>query len=293
MRKTFSKFLATTAAVSMLASVTTVVNADRTEGYAFDYRKVDAGVVITKVDAAAEVSTYNIPSEITVDGTTMAVVGVDDYAFAGLDDLAVINAPASLKLEYIGNVAFMTKKSLANFVASELGTEPTEEDVLIYIATELEYNGKTSGWTEDELAEVKAKTAAKAELAGVTSDMDMVTVLVTMLQNQDEMNLGEATANKLGIWETTLTYSDVDVIADVDSDAAAYLKGMVGLKDSSGIRGDANNDGKLTVSDAAFIARTLAKQQGDTLTIYADYNQDGKRNVSDAASIARYLAKRK
>lgn len=293
MRKTFSKFFATAAAVSMLASVTTVVNADRTEGYAFDYRKAETGVVITKVDAMAEVSTYNIPSEITIDGVTMNVVGVDNYAFAGLDDLTVINVPASLRLEDIGNTAFMTKKSLEAFVVSELGTEPTKEEVLIYIATELEYNGKTSGWTAEELAEVEAKATAKAELAGVTSDMDMVTALVTMLQNQDAMNLGETTKNKLGVWEATLTYSNVDVIAEVGSDAATYLNGMVGLKDLSGIRGDANKDGKLTVSDAAFIARTLAKQQGETLTVYADYNQDGKRNVSDAASIARYLAKHK
>jgi len=60
-------------------------------------------------------------------------------------------------------------------------------------------------------------------------------------------------------------------------------------------KGDANNDGKMTVSDAAFIARTLAKR----LTIdalenpYADYNNDGKVTVADAAGIARELAKKK
>jgi len=59
--------------------------------------------------------------------------------------------------------------------------------------------------------------------------------------------------------------------------------------------GDANDDGKLTVSDAAFIARTLAKRE--TIDVetnpYADYNKDGKVSVSDAAAIARMLAKAK
>lgn len=58
------------------------------------------------------------------------------------------------------------------------------------------------------------------------------------------------------------------------------------------ILGDANDDGKLTVSDAAYIARMLAKgiKIDAAENSAADYNQDGKVNVSDAASIARYLA---
>ena len=50
-----------------------------------------------------------------------------------------------------------------------------------------------------------------------------------------------------------------------------------------------------SIDDAAFIARTLAKRQ--TINVkenpYADYNNDGKVTVSDAAAIARYLAKAK
>jgi len=59
--------------------------------------------------------------------------------------------------------------------------------------------------------------------------------------------------------------------------------------------GDANNDGKMTVSDAAFIARTLAKREiiSVILNPAADYNSDGKVTVSDAAAIARELAKAK
>ncbi len=56
------------------------------------------------------------------------------------------------------------------------------------------------------------------------------------------------------------------------------------------IVGDANEDDKLNVRDAAFIASALAKGNVDTLPISADYNQDNSINVRDAAGIARYCA---
>ena len=41
-----------------------------------------------------------------------------------------------------------------------------------------------------------------------------------------------------------------------------------------------------------FIARMLAKGQGDELPDSADFNGDGKADVRDAAAIARFLAKK-
>ena len=59
------------------------------------------------------------------------------------------------------------------------------------------------------------------------------------------------------------------------------------------LAGDANQDGKVNVRDAAFIASTLAQGKGDTLPITADFNNDKKVNVRDAAAIAKYLATKK
>jgi len=57
--------------------------------------------------------------------------------------------------------------------------------------------------------------------------------------------------------------------------------------------GDANEDGKVNVSDAAYIAKMLAIRQAYALPQdLADYNRDGKVTVSDAAGIARALASR-
>ena len=55
-------------------------------------------------------------------------------------------------------------------------------------------------------------------------------------------------------------------------------------------KGDADGDGKLSVRDAALIARSAAKGTLADLPEAADYNGDGTVNVRDAAAIARVLA---
>lgn len=58
-------------------------------------------------------------------------------------------------------------------------------------------------------------------------------------------------------------------------------------------RGDANNDGKISIKDAAFIAKMIAQRKKDKLLIeYCDYNNDGSVNIRDAMEIAKFLAKR-
>ena len=60
---------------------------------------------------------------------------------------------------------------------------------------------------------------------------------------------------------------------------------------SDKLLGDANDDGMVNVTDAAFIAYTLAKRKD--LPDNADYNEDDLVNVRDAASIAKFLAEKK
>ena len=59
------------------------------------------------------------------------------------------------------------------------------------------------------------------------------------------------------------------------------------------VLGDANNDGKMDIVDAAFIAKKVAQRRTYELSVkYGDYNNDGTVNILDAASIAKYIAKR-
>lgn len=54
--------------------------------------------------------------------------------------------------------------------------------------------------------------------------------------------------------------------------------------------GDANSDGKVSIGDAAYIAKMISMRRTNELPSYADYNRDGKINISDAADIAKNIA---
>ncbi len=56
------------------------------------------------------------------------------------------------------------------------------------------------------------------------------------------------------------------------------------------IKGDANDDGKVTIKDARFIAKLIAQRKKDELPSWSDFNDDGKITIKDARDIARYIA---
>ena len=60
--------------------------------------------------------------------------------------------------------------------------------------------------------------------------------------------------------------------------------------DSAYCTGDANEDGKFTAMDAAFVAKKLAEQKADELPETADVNGDGEITALDCAEIAKFLA---
>jgi hypothetical protein len=294
MKKTFSKFFATAAAVSMLASVSAVVNADEA---ALEYatEKCEHGVVITGVKDADEVNEIVIPDEINGE----AVVGVADFAFADLDSLSKIWVSPTITLEHTGNAAFVTKSALWDYLQDEIGAEATKDEVVTYVANKV-YGEKE--WTAEELADVEAKINTKAALAGVefTEDMteaEIVEAIAVMLQNQDKMQLAETTADKLAIWETTVTYDCMAVVILKGTEMDEYFANkeenlgmVVEINGVTTLAGDANKDGIINVRDAAAIAAALANGKVEELPGNGDYNADDVVNVRDAAAIAAALA---
>ena len=65
---------------------------------------------------------------------------------------------------------------------------------------------------------------------------------------------------------------------------------LINPLDSHYLVGDANEDGKFTAMDAAFLARKLAEQKVDELPETADVNGDGEITALDCAVIAQFLA---
>ena len=67
---------------------------------------------------------------------------------------------------------------------------------------------------------------------------------------------------------------------------------LINPLDSHYLVGDANEDGKFTAMDAAFVAKKLAEQKADELPETADINGDGVITAFDCAKIAQFLAAR-
>lgn len=62
--------------------------------------------------------------------------------------------------------------------------------------------------------------------------------------------------------------------------------------DNTNIMGDSNQDGKITIGDASYIAKLCANKMKDKLPACADYNYDGTCNIRDAADIAKYISEK-
>ena len=99
---------------------------------------------------------------------------------------------------------------------------------------------------------------------------------------------------------TDITTTETTVVTTqttaVSTTSAAETTPITTTVTTPEIKGDANGDGKLAASDAAFIAKELAQSSisGEKITAEdypaMDFNQDGKITAKDAADIAKYLA---
>ena len=93
--------------------------------------------------------------------------------------------------------------------------------------------------------------------------------------------------------ETTVVTTQTTAICTTSAAETTPITTTVTIPE---IKGDANGDGKLAASDAAYIAKELAQSSisGEKITAEdypsMDFNQDGKITAKDAADIARYLA---
>ncbi len=62
--------------------------------------------------------------------------------------------------------------------------------------------------------------------------------------------------------------------------------------DNAALRGNANLDSKVSITDAGFIAKKIAQHKKSDLPSCSDYNMDDKISISDAAALAMDIARR-
>ncbi|MGN0613736.1 MAG: hypothetical protein ACI4JB_07515, partial [Porcipelethomonas sp.] len=278
MKKTFSKLLATAAAVTMIASAVpaAMVNADDTTGvfHGFAYRLDGENAIITgftnegdgEVPDPEELTRIAIPEAVTVGDKDYTVVGVDDLAFAELANLVSVECPDTLQLEYMGNVAFLTTTSIYNYLESQLGEDALsgeDPDLLVdYAMEKIAFEGTVEQFV--------IKLGEQFDIAGVEEDDYIGDAVVKLYRNIDNLTISEKTRDKIEVWMSSVAYYGFEIIASEDSDAAKYalgreVLGMNFVPSSQAVLGDANLDGVLNVRDAAFIANYLANGKGSEL----------------------------
>lgn len=342
----FKKFLASVAAISMLASVAAVsVNADEAAGddvaaqetpviggddsakpYSIDFEPVEGtdGCVVSYVhDVAAGISEIVIPDK---DNDGHDVIGVANYAFADAD-VATIVVPETLKADYIGDLAFLTKMDIdlyvqeagdltADEIIDFLTNEGAQAKALTYAANVVEFKGKNDWKADDEeLAaagvvlhnlyhKLQVAEDDQYDSAGefvvrfynaVVLDGEKDELVRPNDENNDNTRMSEKSFEKFVAWNKAVKYYNLTLVGKKDTDIAKYAQGkeILGInweEDGHSLRGDANHDGEVNVRDAAYIANRLANEKVEDLDDCADYNQDGEKNVRDAAAIAKDLA---
>lgn len=229
-------------------------------------------------------SNVSIPSSVKYIG---------DNAFENCDELSIITIPNSVVS--IGNYTFL---NCARLTTMEIPNSVTDMGNGVF------YNCL-------KLSEIILSNNLKGIGISAFEGCDLLTTVdipasVARIDDKAFYNCSSLTKliinnPKCEIFDSgnTINKSDVTICAAAKSTAESYAtkynKSFSKLA-NSGVKGDANDDGVLRASDAAFIARKLAEASitGNKVTLSAypnaDFNEDGKITAADAAAIAKYLA---
>ena len=230
MKKKISKFLSGILAFSLLLfSVPTVVNGVEYEVDGLVYRISSGGLIITDcTDTSAE--EISIPERATLNtGMKFKVVGIDDYAFGYCNNLSVIHVPDTLKNSNMGNVAFLTSKSIVDFTNGELKNDATMENVIKYIAKQI-YD--TDEFTDEEMDAITAKFMDRISHIDTSSATTLEDKVMILIKNIDKMGLANETIAKFNTWISLVKYSDMTIKGEADTEIQQYVNGraFLGLK---------------------------------------------------------------
>ena len=267
MKKTISKLMATAGALSLLASAIPFVGVSADEAAPFEYEKVEGGVVVTAWnDISVEEAT--IPATVTEGDEELAVIGIADYAFGLCENLAVVNVPDSLKLDNMGNTAFLTSTMVMDFFDNELSEAATTDDIIRYVAEKADYKGtgENGAITDADIKELSVKLVNHLNKVDISAATTVKGKLMTLIMNIDEMGFSQANVDKFNVYVTAIPYGDLTLkgnagTSEAPTEIKQYADGKnIKFTSNDFIPGDANGDGKLTALDAAAIAKHLAEQ---------------------------------
>lgn len=252
----------------------------------FEYEIVSGGIIVTKWnDTGAKKA--SIPVKVKFEDKTLYVTGVDDFAFGLCDKLSVINVPYSLKLDKVGNTAFLTSSMVMDYLSGELPEDASTDDIVKYIADKSDYMG--GNYTDDDLVELTEKLKRHMEKLDISESDTAQTKLMVCMMNIEEMGFSQTNTDKFYVWASTIPYNGLTLNGIPGTDMETYANGK-GIKfaDANFINGDANGDKVCNIRDAALITKKIAA--GVAISVKenpsADYNGDGYVSILDADGIA-------
>lgn len=257
--------------------------------------------------------------ETIIDGSTpikSGTTGIADNTFRGCTKLSNVAIPNTVK--YIGDSAFencgelaiitipSSVESIGGYAFSNCSRLTTMD-----IPNNVKNMGNGVFYNCTKLSEIKLSTSLGAIGISAFEGCKLLTAVdipASVASIGDKAFYGCSGLNtitinnaKCEIYDSgnTINKTPITICGAKGSTAEGYAtKYNKTFKEvsSSGVKGDANGDGVLRASDAAFIAKKLAEASISgskvTITAYpnADFNGDGKITAADAAAIAKYLA---
>lgn len=262
------------------------------------------------------------------------VTNINKYAFVENENITSVSMPSSVKT--IGNGAFKFCEALNNVVLSDnitsIGSNAFYHCALteVKLPSGLKKIEKYTFWACNDLNKINIPQGVQEIDTGAfgcclkltsinipnsvkkigdiafteTRKLDKITI------PENVVSIGKRAFEYSGIKSVTVKNPKCTIFDDAstfslsteiwgysNSTAQAYAKKYSRKFVNLGaVKGDANGDGVLRASDAAFIAGKLAEAsiKGEKLTVEkypnADFNGDGKITAADAAAIAKYLA---
>lgn len=259
--------------------------------------------------------------ETIIDGSTpikSGTTGIADYTFSGCSSLSNVAIPSTVK--YVGAYAFSGCSNLAIitipssvvsigdhafYSCSRLTTVKIPDSVKtmgdyafksctqlseITLSNNLSAIGNNAFEGCRLLTAVDIPTSVKSIGDKAFYDCSGLNTVTIRNASCDIYNSGN-TFNKTSL--TIVGYAG----STAATYAAKYNKTFVQISGGSGsLIGDADGNGKVSASDAAYIARLIAQAslKGDKVSVEdypnADYDQNGKITASDAAAIAKWVA---
>ena len=260
------------------------------------YEIINGEVRITKIIAVVDPYTIKIPEEI--EGYPVTTIASNAYyhhlendSIIIPDSVVTIEKDAFLTDNIYTPVKVMTiPKSVQNIGQDALG---------YYVKPEYSSCGSTEVYLKYYKIEgfvIRGYKGTAAETYALQNRFTFIALDDEPVTTTTPVTTDITTTETTVVTTQTTAVSNTATSSSVSTTSIAETTPVTTTVTIPEIKGDANGDGKLAASDAAFIAKELAQSSisGEKITAEdypsMDFNQDGKITAKDAADIARYLA---